>query len=84
MKATIRSNLTSDGWLLEPRQRQFLLANLKKGPAIDRDELAQYALDLVIRGLKLDISALCDEKMKRWREGNGTYNKPAANETYLY
>lgn len=80
----MRQTMTPEGTILTPRERQFVLHNLKKGPAIDRYALAQYAVDLVTKGLKINLKVVCEEKQERWRNGDGIYNRPAANETYLY
>jgi hypothetical protein len=79
----MRTTLTAAGTILDPRERQLVLRALKKGPAVDREELEQF-LQSFIRAIGIDLRATSEEKMRRWKNGTGTYNKPGASETYLY
>jgi hypothetical protein len=79
----VRTTLTKQGNILNPCERQLVLRALKKGPAIDRDELVQF-LQSFIRAIGIDLHAVCEDKMRRWDDGTGKYNKPGTNESYLY
>lgn len=81
----LRRQLTSKGTMLGQRERQFILHHLKKGPAVDRAMLTGFLGHLTKDCLAIDIHALAEAKMQRWRDAGGqTYAKPAANETFLY
>jgi hypothetical protein len=64
--------------LLESRERQYLLRRMKKGPALERQELATFMMRVLKEDMGIDTQGRIEKFYKEWNkldhvDKNSTY-----------